>query len=50
MENAISIEEMQSKIGEYGAKTIWLNIERIGDYQSRVAYRNVFFLAGGSLD
>ena len=46
----IDIEEMKSKLEEVGARVLWGHIERIGNWQTRVAYRNVFFLAGGSLD
>ena len=52
MENKrdISIDEMKEKIEQVGDKMIWQNIERIGNWQERLAYRQVFFLAGGSLD
>jgi hypothetical protein len=46
----ISIDEMKDKLGEVGSKMIWQNIERIGNWRDRVAYRQLFFLAGGSLD
>ena len=46
----ISIDEMKDKLEEYGHKIIWQNIEKIGKWQDRVAYRQLFFLAGGSLD
>jgi len=46
----ISIDEMKDKLGEVGNKMIWQNIERLGNYKDRIAYRQVFFLAGGSLD
>jgi hypothetical protein len=46
----ISIDEMKSKLEEVGARVLWGHIERIGNWQIRVAYRQVFFLAGGSLD
>jgi len=45
----VSIDEMTEKISEYGAKVIWQNIEKIGKWQDRVAYRQLFFLAGGEL-
>jgi len=53
MENGkrfVSIDEMTEKISEYGARAIWLNIEKLGNYQERIAYRQLFFLAGGELD
>ena len=46
----ISIDEMRDKLEEYGHKAIWHNIESIGKWQDRVAFRQVFFLAGGNLD
>jgi hypothetical protein len=46
----ISIDEMKDKIMDLGDKPIWVAIEKIGNWQTRVAYRQVFFLAGGSLD
>jgi hypothetical protein len=46
----ISIDEMKNKIEDLGGKAIWVAIEKIGNWQMRVAYRQVFFLAGGSLD
>jgi len=46
----ISIDEMQEKLEEFGIKTIWQNIEKIGNWQERIIYRQVFFQAGGSLD
>jgi len=46
----ISIEEMQDKLEEYGHRAIWYNIEGIGNWRDRVAYRQVFFMAGGSLE
>jgi len=45
----ISIDEMKDKLEEYGHKTIWHNIEGIGNWQDRIAYRQLFFLAGGEL-
>jgi hypothetical protein len=45
----VSIDEMKEKLDEYGNKTIWLNIEKIGNCQERLAYRQLFFLAGGEL-
>jgi hypothetical protein len=46
----ISIDTMKEKLGEVGDKMIWQNIEKIGNWRDRVAYRQLFFLAGGSLD
>ena len=44
-----SIEEMKDKLEEYGSQQIWLNIEKIGNWKGRVAYRQIFFEAGGTL-
>jgi hypothetical protein len=49
-ERGISIDEMKEKLAEFGNKAIWQGIERIGYWKDRVAYRQVFFLAGGSLE
>jgi hypothetical protein len=46
----ISIDEMTEKIAEVGDKMVWQNIERLGKWQDRVAFRQLFFLAGGELD
>ena len=46
----ISIDEMKDKISEYGSKAIWQNIEKIGNWQERSAFRQVFFLSGGNLE
>jgi hypothetical protein len=46
----ISIDSMREKLEEYGHKAIWHNIEGIGKWQDRIAYRQMFFLAGGNLD
>jgi hypothetical protein len=46
----ISVEEMKDKIEESGSRLIWLAIEKIGYWQDRIAYRKIFFQAGGSLD
>jgi hypothetical protein len=46
----ISLDEMKDKLEEYGHKAIWHNIEGIGNWKDRVAFRQVFFLAGGNLD
>jgi hypothetical protein len=48
--NFVSIEEMQEKLAEAGDKMVWQNIERLGNWKDRVAYRQLFFMAGGSLD
>lgn len=50
MNKFLSIDEMKDKIEEYGSKAIWQSIERIGNWKDRVAYRQLFFLAGGELD
>jgi hypothetical protein len=49
-ENLISVEEMKSKLEESGNKALWGAIERISNWKGRLAYRQIFFLAGGSLD
>jgi hypothetical protein len=46
----VSIDEMKEKLEEFGAKQIWLSIEKIGSWQDRIGYRQLFFLAGGSLE
>jgi hypothetical protein len=46
----ISIDEMTEKLEKFGAKQVWLSIEKIGNWKDRIAYRQLFFLAGGSLD
>jgi hypothetical protein len=46
----ISIDEMQEKLAEVGDKMVWQNIERLGKWQNRVAFRQLFFQAGGNLD
>jgi len=46
----VSIDEMQEKLAEFGNKQVWLSIEKIGKCQDRLAYRQLFFLAGGNLD
>jgi hypothetical protein len=46
----VSIDEMKDKLEEYGNKAIWKNIEGIGNWKDRVAYRQLFFLAEGNLD
>lgn len=46
----ISIDAMKEKLEKYGQKAIWKNIEGIGNWRDRVGFRQVFFLAGGSLD
>jgi hypothetical protein len=46
----LSIDEMSDKLEKCGSRELWLAIERIGKWQDRIAYRQLFFLAGGSLD
>jgi len=46
----LSIDEIKDKIFKLGCKKLWESIEKIGNWQERIAYRNLFFLAGGSLD
>ena len=45
----ISIDEMREKIEVCGSKGVWSMIEKVGDWKSRTAYRQVFFLADGVL-
>jgi hypothetical protein len=48
MENRITtIEEMELRLEQYGHKAIWETIEKIGQWQDRIAFRQIFFLAGG---
>jgi len=46
----VSIDVMKEKLGQFGDKVIWQTIEKIGNWKDRVTYRQLFFLAGGSLD
>ena len=46
----ISIDGMREKIEQCGHKGVWLAIEKIGKWQDRIAFRQVFFLAGGELE
>lgn len=46
----ISIDEMKEKLAQFGDRQVWLSIEKIGKCQDRVAYRQLFFLAGGELE
>ena len=46
----ISIDEMKDKINKYGTKEVWQSIEKIGKWQDRIAYRQIFFEVGGSLE
>ena len=46
----ISIDEMKDKLEMMGAKELWRAIEHISNWQLRIAYRQVYFMAGGSLD
>jgi hypothetical protein len=51
MENKfVSIDEMKDKLEAFGNKQVWLSIEKIGNCQDRIGYRQLFFLAGGNLD
>lgn len=49
-ERFVSIDEMKEKIGEFGNRQVWLSIEKLGKWQDRVAFRQLFFLAGGNLE
>ena len=46
----LSIDEMKEKLEEFGSKAIWQSIEKIGKWQDRVMFRQLFFLAGGDLE
>jgi hypothetical protein len=46
----LSIDEMKERLEQYGHKQIWLSIEKINNWQERIEYRQLFFIAGGSLD
>jgi hypothetical protein len=46
----LSIDEMTEKIERLGHRAVWNLIEKIGNWQDRIAYRQLFFLTGGSLD
>lgn len=46
----VSIDVMKEKLEQFGNKVIWQTIEKIGNWKDRVTYRQLFFLAGGSLD
>lgn len=46
----LSIDEMKEKIEQFGNWGIWRIIESIANWQERVAYRQLFFLAGGNLE
>ena len=46
----VSIDEMKEKLEEFGSKTMWQSIEKIGEWQNRVMFRQLFFLAGGELE
>jgi hypothetical protein len=51
MENKfISIDEMKEKLDTFGSTQIWQSLEKLGNWKERVAYRQLFFLAGGNLD
>jgi hypothetical protein len=49
-ERFVSIDEMKEKLGEFGNRQVWLSIEKLGKWQDRVAFRQLFFLAGGNLE
>jgi len=46
----VSIDEMKERLENFGSKRIWETIEMIGDWKDRTMYRQLFFLAGGSLE
>ena len=50
MDKFLSVEYMQEKLSELGNKAVWDSIEKIADPLKRLAYRQLFFLSGGSLD
>jgi len=49
-EKYVSIDEMKDKLEEFGSRAIWGNIEKIGNWKDRTAYRQLFFIAGGDLE
>ena len=46
----LSIDAMKEKISMFGGWKIWYLIEQMSNVYERVAYRKLFFLAGGSLE
>ncbi len=46
----LSIDEMKERLECVGNKRIWASIEAIKDPLERLSFRQLFFLAGGSLD
>ena len=46
----LSIEYMQEKLAKNGHKEVWNMIEKIANPLERLAYRHLFFLAGGVLE
>ncbi len=45
----ILIDQMEGQIKELGHKKCWEIIERMGKAETRYAYRNIFFNAGGKI-
>ena len=50
MNKFLNIEYMQELLTQYTNKQVWDMIEKISDPLKRLAYRQLFFLSGGSLD
>lgn len=46
----LSIDEMKERIEIYGKREIWVTIEKLDNCLTRLAYRQLYFLAGGDLD
>lgn len=48
--NTISIEEMAEMLAKYGNEMLWQMIEKLNNPLQRLAYRQLFFMVGGTLD
>jgi len=46
----LSIESMQELLEIKGSREVWRIIEAIPNWQDRIANRQLFFMAGGSLE
>jgi len=46
----VSIEEMKDNLEKYGNDFLWQMIEKVTNPLQRVAYRQLFFMVGGTLD
>ena len=45
-----SIQQLKGHIKELGNKRVWEIIEAFGKVKTRIAYRNLFFKAGGKIE